>query len=251
VFTDRNGYAYGLPSYAEPIAQHLITFGTYESDTRDAILTHLPQQGTFIDVGANIGAISIPVAKSRPDACIVSVEADPKIVGFLKDNIRRNDCKCVQVLSCLAGQADDESVSFYRAPDDHFGMGSIGAQFGAIPTTLKQKTLDTLLHEIGISQVDVIKIDVEGAELGVLRGAQKLLSWERKPVVIFEFVDWAEGRIPGQSPGDAQRALLCNGYRLFPLKRGGQADEELVEPLLHGTAMLLAVPPHVWEGGKR
>jgi len=60
---------------------------------------------------------------------------------------------------------------------------------------------------------------------------------------VFEFADWAEARIPGQQPGDAQAFLLASGYRLFRLERGGRIGEELLAPMRRGTAMLLAVPP--------
>ena len=108
---------------------------------------------------------------------------------------------------------------------------------------LKQRTLDSLLTEIDIHSVDVMKVDVEGAELGVLRGAQQLLSSDRAPVVVFEFVDWAEARISGQQPGDAQRALLSKGFRLFELTSDGRVGREHLAPICRGCAMLIALPP--------
>lgn len=96
-----------------------------------------------------------------------------------------------------------------------------------------------------IHRVDVIKIDVEGAELGVLQGAQRLLGSERPPVIVFEFADWAEARIPGQRPGDAQSLLFRAGYRLFRLEPDGRRGEQLLAPVCHGAGMLLALPPHV------
>jgi hypothetical protein len=77
VLKDRAGCIYVLPSYAEPMAQHIFTFGTYERETQKTIVNFLPERGTFIDVGANIGAVAIPIAKARPDVSIVCIEADP------------------------------------------------------------------------------------------------------------------------------------------------------------------------------
>src|SRR5262245_5066329 len=70
VMTDRIGCTYVLPSYRETIAQHLFTFGAYERETQDVILSFLPKSGTFVDVGANIGALAIPIAKARPAASV-------------------------------------------------------------------------------------------------------------------------------------------------------------------------------------
>jgi len=248
---DRAGCRYVLPSYAEPIAQDIFTFGAYEAGTRDVILEFLSLSGTFIDVGANVGAITVPIAKARPRASIMCVEADPYIHRMLEDNVRWNGCTQVRTISCIAGIADDQLIAFYRAPKEKFGMGSVGPQFGAAPIMVKQRTLDTLLVEMNIDQVDVVKIDVEGAELGVLRGAQHLLASKKPPVVIFEFADWAEARIPGQQPGDAQGTLFSSGYRLFQLSPSGGIGEELLAPMHHGATMLLGLPPHVSVPWKR
>jgi FkbM family methyltransferase len=245
VLKDRAGCTYILPSYAEPIAQDIFTFGAYERDTHDVILKFLSEKGTFIDVGANIGALAIPIAKARPQGSIICIEADPDINRLLRDNLNRNGCKRAEIMPCVAGASDGQIVAFYRAPDDKFGMGSLGPQFCEAPIMLKQRSLDAMLTEMDIGRIDVIKIDVEGAELGVLRGAQRLLASEQPPTVVFEFADWAERRIAGQQPGDAQSWLLEKGYRLFCIERGGRVDKELLAPMRSGAGMLLAVPPHL------
>jgi FkbM family methyltransferase len=242
---DRAGCTFVMPSYAEPAALHIFTFGAYERDTQEVILKFLPETGIFIDVGANIGTLAIPIANARPQASVICIEADSNIYRFLQENLNRNGCERVQAVSCVAGATDGQLVAFYRAPDDKFGMGSLGPQFSNIPTMVQQQSLDNMLTRMDIHQVDVIKIDVEGAEVGVLRGARRLLATERPPTVVFEFADWAEARIPGQQPGDAQAFLLANGYRLFCLERGGRVGEKLLTPMRRGFSMLLAVPPNM------
>jgi FkbM family methyltransferase len=242
VLKDRAGCTYVMPSYAEPTALHIFTFGAYECDTQEVILKFLPETGTFIDVGANIGTLAIPIAKARPQVSVICIEADLNIHRFLQENLNRNGCERVHAVSCVAGATDGQLVAFYRAPDDKFGMGSLGPQFSDVPTMLWQQSLDNMLTRMNVHRVDVIKIDVEGAEVRVLRGARRLLTSERPPTVVFEFADWAEARIPGQQPGDAQEFLLANGYRLFRLKRGGGIGEELLAPMRRGFVILVAVP---------
>jgi FkbM family methyltransferase len=245
VLKDRAGCTYVMPSYAEPTALHIFTFGAYERDTQEVILKFLPKNGTFIDVGANIGTLVIPIGKARPQVSIICIEADSDIHSFLKENLNRNGCERVQTVCCVAGATDGQLVAFYRAPDHKFGMGSLGPQFCKVPIMVQQQSLDCMLSRMDIQEVDVIKIDVEGAEKGVLHGAQRLLASERPPIIVFEFADWAEARIPDQQPGDAQTFLLASGYHLFRLQRGGGVGEELLAPMRRGFAMLLAVPPHM------
>ena len=117
-------------------------------------------------------------------------------------------------------------------------MGSIGPQFGVAPLLLNQVALDNLFEEMAVGKVDVIKLDVEGAELGALQGMTRLL--DASPTVVFEFTDWAEGRIDGQVPGAAQAFLQSIGYHTFYLERKGEAGAALEQPLRKGSAMLLS-----------
>ena len=122
---DCQGATYAVPSCAEFVAQEIFIFGAYERGTRDFIVDCLPERGIYVDVGANIGALAVPVAKARPEASIVCLEADPAIHSILKANLRRNSCDKVQALSCVAGEFDSDGVSFYRAPSNKFGMGPL------------------------------------------------------------------------------------------------------------------------------
>jgi len=66
VLMDLAGCTYVMPSYSEPIARHLFTFGAYEPETQHVIVEFLPERGTLIDVGANIGALAIPIVRLAP-----------------------------------------------------------------------------------------------------------------------------------------------------------------------------------------
>src|SRR5690349_1043354 len=60
--SDRFGNLLLLPSLQEPIALHLFAFRVYEADTIAAILARLSRSGVYVDVGANVGALSLPIA---------------------------------------------------------------------------------------------------------------------------------------------------------------------------------------------
>ena len=237
---DRYGNSIWCPSLDEPIAAALFASGVYEKETIDTILSHLPFDGTYIDVGANVGAIALPVAARRPNGRVICVEADPAIAAILQRNKEENGRSNITAVECVAG-SEEKAISFYSAPAGRFGMGSIGPQFDAVPITLKQRTLDGILDELDIRDVNVVKLDIEGAELGALRGLSRRLASANPPVVIFEFADWAEGRISGQNPGDAQAFLISIGYRIFHFESGGISRRALDTPVTCGSGMFLAL----------
>jgi FkbM family methyltransferase len=239
--SDRFGNALWCPSVVEPIATSLFACGVYEPDTLAAILARLKPGGVYLDVGANIGALALPVAALRPDTQVVCVEADPDIAAMLRRNVLENGLPNITVVELLAGAETNLAVPFYRAPGHKFGMGSIGAQFSALPISIPQRSLDDILDELGLTKIDVVKLDIEGAELGALRGLARRLADRCVPNVIFEFMDWAEARITGQKPGDAQKYMLSHGYRLFRIAPDGARATALETALTEGSAMILAL----------
>src|SRR5262249_6764293 len=132
------------------------------------------------------------------------------------------------------------SVPFYRAPYEKFGMGSLGAQFKGESTEVPAQTLDDVLKEHQISRVDVLKVDVEGFELAVFRGARRLLANHRPPLILFEFCDWAEARMPTAQAGDAQQFLMDEGYSICRLSDFRRRHDPFRHPMRSGSTMLAA-----------
>ena len=122
--------------------------------------------------------LTIPIAKARSFASIICVEADPDIHRILQENLKQNGCTRVRTICCVVSNIDHQLIPFYRTPRESFGMGSIGPQFNVTPVMLKQMSVDTLLGNMNIDRVDVIKIDVEGAEACVLQGGAKVAEIE-------------------------------------------------------------------------
>jgi hypothetical protein len=122
-------------------------------------------------------------------------------------------------------------------------MGSIGPQFDAPPVKLTQRPLDEILDELAIENVDVMKLDIEGAEFGALQGLSRRLTRLHPPVIVFEFADWAETRIDGQAAGSAQQFLVSFGYPSVPADAQWWTGWALERPITTGFGMILALPP--------
>lgn len=242
IVNGRDGTTFLVPSLREPIGFYLLVDGVYEPKAINFVLELLKPGSVFIDIGANIGVYTIPAAlKVGPTGYVIAIEPSPRIFPFLEQNVVLNGLSNVRLIQCAALNSDNQTVPFYEAPVDHFGMGSLGAQFDANPIPVLTHTLDYLLDEQMVERVDVIKVDVEGFEAAVFQGAKKILASNTPPVVVFEFCDWAEGRAPGERIGNAQRALKDCNYRIWRLEDLLRGNLPLVDVLTSGFETLVAV----------
>lgn len=200
----------------------------------------LTPDSTFVDIGANIGSFTVPAAQmTGPKGKVLALEASPRIISYLQNNVTVNCLRNVVIRHCAICDLESGDVEFYEAPVENFGMGALAAQFGVLSTSVPARTLDGLLAEEGIRSVDVLKVDVEGLEAAVFRGAKELLTSPAPPVVIFEFCDWAERRASACTVGDAQRTLASYGYNLWRLQDFPNGSP-LGSTLVDGYEMLVA-----------
>lgn len=161
----------------------------YEPEVREA-LQHLLQSGdTFIDCGANIGYFSIEAGHLvGPQGQVIAIEANPVTYKLLERNLHINHLG--QPVHCaLTSQAGEVELFM---PDDggdvYSSLKTGGLVQGSSIQSFKVqgRTLDDVVKELSLTRVDVVKIDIEGAELDVLRSAPYLLSTLR-PIVITEY----------------------------------------------------------------
>lgn len=221
--TGKYGVQYVLPNIIESIGFDVFINGEYEPGIQDLICKLLPKNGSFLDLGGNIGAIVLPVAKRRPDIRAFSVEAAPWIFQYLDANLKRNKLDNVRLINNALFDKDDIDLDFF-SPHDKYGKGSLAAVFTSDAVKVRSKKIDTLVAELGLERVDIIKIDIEGFEYFAFRGAEKLLQGPAAPRIIFEFVDWAEARANGLQPGAAQQLLMEMGYLLYEIR-----DDKLIK----------------------
>ena len=230
---------YFIPNTIESIGFHIFINGIYEEETSSFLAAHIPENGVFLDLGANIGSITIPLQKKRGDIKIVCVEAAPWIFTYLQKNLARNNTQNIKAINKVLFYSDNEEVNFYSS-DVKFGTGSLSPVFTDKVVKVKTIKIDSLISELGIKKVDMIKIDVEGYEYHVFKGATELLSRQDAPDILFEFVDWAEDKARGINAGDSQRILKEMGYTLFYFKKSMKELEAVNGILTKGFFMLFA-----------
>ena len=132
-------------------------------------LHKIPTEATIFDVGANIG-MTVAMAKLiRPDATVYCFEPDPQAYDFLIKNLASNN-----LTNCLPAQValSDRTgkLSFFNNPTSASASHLVeDATAGIIVDVM---TLDQVVEAHRVKQIDLIKIDVEGFEADVLRGAE-------------------------------------------------------------------------------
>ncbi len=209
-----------LPNIIESSCWNVYCDQTYEASTIKIIDDHLKSDEVFLDIGANIGIISIAVSIHNPSTQIVAVEASPSNYNYLKRNIELNQITNIQPISKAVHAQSSLKLPFYF-PEEKIGCGSFSPVFTDIAIMVETITLDDIAENTLPQKIGLIKVDVEGYELLVFKGGKKLLSSDHAPAIIFEFVDWAESRAKGLSAGDAQKQLLDYGYTLYAFNKKG------------------------------
>lgn len=155
----------------------------YSEEVVDQIVNKLPPSGLFFDVGANAGLITFPVAHQRPDARIVGFEPNPAAVEAWRRNWRLTASPAVALepvaVSDYEGAANLDCASF------DLGAGAIVAS--GVGVDVDAVTLDAYCAARGVERIDVMKVDVQGHEPEVLRGARSLLRSGAIRWLIVEF----------------------------------------------------------------
>jgi FkbM family methyltransferase len=136
---------------------------------------------TIIDVGANIGLFSYYARRQAPAARIFAFEADPATFKLLVENTRHLsvDCSHRAVASC------DDEIEFFSAPISAWSsMYAVLGAAGGERVKVRATRLSEFVRQREIRQIDVLKIDVEGAEYDILLGDTKLWKTSIKALLV-------------------------------------------------------------------
>ena len=177
----------------------------------------------FFDVGAHIGEYVVVGATTvAPDGEVHAFEPDERNFNLLQNNVKMNNLSNV-VLNFTAVYEEDTTLELIKTQEP--STSHIISNMLVKPESLQivqAITLDNYINNKGIDRVDVLKVDVEGAELFVLRGAQTLLDkpkW-KAPIVIFEYSQ-ANCKRFGYHPDDIIEFLKSKEYIIWVLKDNG------------------------------
>jgi FkbM family methyltransferase len=198
------------------VSRTILETGEWEPTSWQAMRAHLEGGATFVDVGAQIGYYSLKAAHVvGPRGHVIAIEPNPETVSKLQANIQASGASviAVQPVACSDAEA---MLDLFAAPEANTGETSLSmanaSQTGAAVHTYKVRArpLDDIVKESGVARVDVIKIDVEGAETLVLKGSQETLA-RFHPILMVEIID-RQLRQMGSSAAELTDFLRAQGY---------------------------------------
>jgi FkbM family methyltransferase len=193
--------------FDEWVGRHYLLHGSsFDPAELEFMRDALAPGATAIDVGANVGVYTITAAlRVGTTGRVIAVEPDADYLPRLRANLERNGLGNAEVVVAAAGDADGE-VELAIAEDRAFSsIKPLVAYAGSGATRrVRQQRLDSIWDEAGQPAVAFVKVDVEGAEVEVIAGAERLLQRCRPALVV-------EVR-PEQTEPEVRRRLAALGY---------------------------------------
>lgn len=215
----------------------LLTLGALEPTERDYVRQQLQPGDTFVDIGANRGLFTVVGARRvGPQGHVYAFEPSAREANYLRRNLSLNQLGNVTVVPAAVGARAGRADLIVAADG---GLNSLARnqhpdQVAESVQPVEVTTLDEFVAAQGIDRIHLMKIDVEGGEAEVLRGAAGVLTGAHPPVILCEFCDLTAAGF--HSSGRELYAVFQSyGYQLFALR-----------PTRNGPVTLVPAPlqPH-------
>ena len=182
---EARGLKFSLPQNLEFI------LGSSERPMQRCIAEHLASGGVFYDVGANVGFFSLLAARRiGPAGAVYSFEPVAENVAAIERNVRLNALTNVSVFQVAVDASSRTGELVVTEWDGGASLATTGTSPGGARErrTVRVAALDDLMATEGLRPPTLVKIDVEGAELGALNGMVNLLRTFR-PALVYEVDD--------------------------------------------------------------
>ncbi len=206
-------------------------FGTYELRLQQYIERHVRPGMVCFDVGANIGAVSLHLAaRVAPSGRVHGFEPVPHLRDRLRLHVERNGFHdVVSIHDCALSSADGEmELALAAEGEPNQGMASLVDRSPAALSrrlTVPTRSLDSLAAEWGLEQVDLMKVDIQGAEIWLLEGGAELFA-RCGPDLLMEVAP-RELRGMGADSRDLLAKVEEMGYSCYRLRSSGRIGARL------------------------
>mgnify|MGYP001163713128 CR=1 FL=1 len=196
------------------IGKQIIDRGLYEDNITNEFIKYLKKGISFVDIGANVGWFSLLTSKFLDNKCkVYSIEPFSENCKLLMASTLENNINSIQIMQAAAFSSNG-ILSFGASGSN--GMCNILPQ--KVDSILNSETINSIrLDDFINEKIDLIKIDVEGAEYSALSGAYELIK-DYKPTIFSEFTPSALKCISGVDWNEYLRFIIDLGYGIKVLQ---------------------------------
>jgi len=198
---------------------HELIYNEFERMETEFVKRLLRRDMTVVDAGAHHGLYTLLASKRVGwDGRVIAIEPSPRECARLEKHLRMNRCSNTELVTCALGE-DPGEAELYLVDGIHDWCNSLRPPAVDEPVRtvrVSVRRLDDVLAESGVTKVDFMKLDVEGAELSVLYGAMKLLHRESRPAILAEVQD-SRTKAWGYAAREILQFLIRMDYRWFAI----------------------------------
>ena len=199
------------------VSLNILRTREWQPEVWDSLKSALPEGGVLLDVGAHIGYFSLKgAAKTGAKGRVISFEPNPETLVQLRSNIEASGAAGIVTVAPIACSDRESELTLWASRNGNTGASSLSKENSAAfdekpePYKVRGRPIDDVVRELGLTRVDVIKVDVEGAEVMVLRGAMQTLK-RFHPKVVAE-VDERQLAGFGNKPAELDALFAEAGY---------------------------------------
>jgi FkbM family methyltransferase len=189
IFVKRTGLGFRIILDTSKDVDKRFLFSDFEQDNFQLIKKITEKGWKVIDVGANIGLYALTFAKliGEKEGIVFAFEPSDEAFTKLNQNIKLNNFKNIKAFK-LGVSNEIGETEFYMTEDDAYNsLGKTPMRRIIEKRNIPITTLDKFIEDNDIDEINILKIDTEGADYLVLRGATKLLENKNPPIILCEY----------------------------------------------------------------
>lgn len=199
-------------------------------------------QGVFADVGSSVGQMAM--STSPWVARVLAFEPSPAVAAICREHARLNRLDNITVVETALAQTDGEATFYVGA--DSKGTGSLRQDFNAdidSPVKVAVRRGDSVMAELGVNRLDLLKIDAQGQEVSVTEGFSNIIKRDQ-PIIIVHLPHIVHGERDQMARFRTVLGLTYDLYRIRnPFGRTAElVDFNLLPPHGDSEVYVLAVP---------
>ncbi len=200
------------------IEQTLFWYGWYEKAQILTFLTLLKTNTNFIDIGANVGYYSLAAAAKFKGISVMSFEPSSNTFLKFQRNIELNRLKNITPFQQAISDKPKEQV-LYVSGQDNTGMSGFqkAENFTGKTELVSCTTIDLYISKTNLHKLDIVKIDIEGAEMNVLKGMTDTII-NHQPVLLIEICAETLQKF-NYTPADIHQFLARFHYRGYKTEK--------------------------------